>query len=65
MYEPDNPQIKMADLLQSAAGRPKKKRKFPLNAELELVDNNKFMILLCYVVFNDRNLLVHTTNSTL
>ena len=38
MHEPNNLQIKMAALLQSAAGRPKRKRILSLNALLEVVD---------------------------
>ena len=46
--EPDKSQIKMADLLQSAAGRTKRKRKLSLNVVLELENNSKFMMLLNY-----------------
>ena len=53
VHEPDNPQIKMAALLQSAAGRSKRKGKLPLNAVLERMDNSKFMILLNHTSWHD------------
>ena len=53
LHKPDNPQIKIAAPLQSAAGRPQRKRKLSLNAVLELVESSKFMIFLKYISWHD------------
>ena len=53
VHIPDNPQIKIVALLQSVVRRPKRKRKLPFYAVLELVDNSEFTILLSYTSWDD------------
>ena len=53
MNELDNLQIMMPALLQSAAGKLKRKCKLPLYAVLELMDNSKFIIVLNSTSCND------------